>query len=1262
MKLGKTFIRLGTASVAAICAWLILSAPQKPAHSPSPGEVGTGAEALPANHQDAALPVDNERGIQASKVPQSLYPGWINNDGRFTSQTEQLLGWVESGHPLDMQIPGLPLQRLAFREIRLTTEDFQISTGKESVMPSEYRIYSGNLMGSDGPGENASLAIVNGAVSLTLSHQGTDFLVETDPQTGDLYAVALHSFDNGHACGSACGDQHSVCTLSDDGRIAAITAPTGTGLQPPERMPVRVLYPEDRLDMLTRFEPAGEGTTETVTAGKPYMRNGPEYDASLKDILVLMVSSKDQTGDSSGLSAKAASYFAITARSAEIYERQLGLRYMLQELVLIPSDSSEEDPGTDSATLGDDLYRLQSWANSYRPQSAYKWGHVALWTEVAGAPGGTIGLAWVDSYGSSSYGYSTQEANWGWSVHIHELGHNVGASHSSGGVMNASLINNTENFFTTSVNGSYTAAKDIYNYMVNRSYVFGPALLRNPVEMPFGVDDSGATEASVPVILDVLANDLTSVPYGATNTLQLVEIGQVYPKSAGIARIVNGQLEFTPADGFTGIAWMAYTLRGDIGNNGAGWLHRADAMVVVGGNNTVPTNAPALSLSNDFYNGELSGPVRINPLLNDAGTGHLWSGDVEVVLAPTDTTPETYSYNSLWLTGATLLSGTGTLSLETHNMTRGSSGGNPVYTGYLTYTPGSSDSGQVIIEYTAMDAFGTTGTAQIVLAALDSIGLSSDYSTVSEDSGDVITFTVSRPASADTALDELVAFNLGGTATVTGADSDFALAGLHSLDPLAGTGTVMIPAGEFTATILMSIEDDGIPEVEESVVLTITSCSSLPVSSANASATVTIQDNSVLFSESFDSFTTDTSTWNGWINLKNRNPSGKGGEDDFDWSVTAGTTPTTNTGPSSDHTTGSGNYFYAESDGNLNRYALLESPVINVAQATQASMEFWYHMLGTNMGTLTVELFADGQLATANLFSVSGQQSANGADWQKASIDLTPYLPAQSITLRFRAEIGSGNLSDIAIDDISVKGIANTLLQGPGILADPENHSLESGQFLYLSVIPEGFPVPRVQWYKDGAPVQGANRAAFFISSVDETCGGLYEASVTNSEGTVMSASAFVNLPPSANVNYNAWAQGMVNSGIWNPSDWASTGDPDGDGIINSLEYAFNLNPMAASNRELPAARKTVDSASGDTYLEISYKRKKNDSDIQYVVETSANLDANGWVSGPGVVEEISVEPDETGEYETVTVRRLTPLGNGPGFMRIDVELTPPSS
>jgi hypothetical protein len=1187
--------------------------------------------------------------------------GRINNGGQFTEATAELVDWVEAGHPLDIQIGDLGRTRIGFRERSLVSDDFQISQGADSAFPSEFRVFSGRQMGADAFLEDASLAVVNGAFSLTLTRDGQHFLIETDPESGDLYAVALHSFDNPHSCGSgSCGEHHTVCQVSPDSGMAVVEAPVGSESAHLDRIPVSVVFPGDRVNAVRDFESAEESTIEASTAGDPYIRNGTAYDASLKDIMILTVSSKSKTGPTSGLSSKAATYFAIAARSAELYERQLGMRYLMQELILIPSDSSESDPGNPSGTtLGDDLYHFQSWINSNRPQSTYKWGHAALWTIVYNSGGGTIGLAWTDGYGSS-YGMSVQEPNWGWEVHTHELGHNVGSTHSSGGVMNASHISGAESFYKVIPNQSYTAAMDIYNYMSypSRPYVYGPAALRHPEEIPFGVDDSLTTPADTSVTFDPLLNDQASVPYGAANSLSLEEIGQVLPKSAGQAMVVDGQIEFIPAVGFTGQAWFSYTLRGSLGNSGYGWLHRADVIITVGGSSAAPLADPVLELSNDFISSDLLSPVRLNPLLNDQGSGRLWSGDVEVVLSPSDTTPESYTESALHLVGASILTGTGTLSLETRNMVRSSSS-TTEYSGYLTYTPGASESGEVVIEYTVQDTFGRTGTAHIILAEEASVSVNANYLTVAEDSGDVIELTFNRSSIADLSQAETIEFSEIGTATPVGLQPDFAFAGHDSFDPTSGLGTVVIPAGETSSTVLMAIADDGISEGQETMHLAITATSSLIVSDGAGEVTVWINDNSLVYEENFSGFTSDEATWNGWSNAKNMRTNGKGGEDWFDWSMNSGSTPTAGTGPSADHTNGFGKYLYAEATSQSDKFAILQSPVISAQGIGAGAVEFWYNMFGSGIGTLSVDLYVDGVLITPSIWSASGQQSSSGSDWKRAAIEISDYLPAQTIQVKFRVDTTSSDIGDVAIDDFAFSALSSSLPQSPNILADPAGCKVDAGESVYLSVIPEGFPAPQVQWYRNGVAIPGATGAAYFINAVDESTTGTYEVTVSNTEGQILSIPADIELlslapPPSVNIAYNSWASANLDETNWDEND-----DPDGDGIINLFEFAFEMDPLVPSQGGLPAV--SYSEFGGVKYLEITFARRVDyaTEGVDYTVETSASLNAEDWVSG-NAVQEVSSETVEGITY--VTYRRTAAINSNPGFLRVNVVAgsTPP--
>ncbi|XP_038071818.1 MAM and LDL-receptor class A domain-containing protein 1-like [Patiria miniata] len=140
--------------------------------------------------------------------------------------------------------------------------------------------------------------------------------------------------------------------------------------------------------------------------------------------------------------------------------------------------------------------------------------------------------------------------------------------------------------------------------------------------------------------------------------------------------------------------------------------------------------------------------------------------------------------------------------------------------------------------------------------------------------------------------------------------------------------------------------------------------------------------------------------------------------DDFDWTLNNGNTPSADTGPDSDHTTRNSSGFYIYTDASAPRVASdkarLDSPKA-IAPATGACVRFWYHMYGTDMGSLTVYT-GDGQ---GGLGPARWSASSNsGNQWVETTIDVDPGLEFQ---VSFVAGRGSDVRSDIAIDDISVE-------------------------------------------------------------------------------------------------------------------------------------------------------------------------------------------------------------------------------------------------
>jgi hypothetical protein len=137
----------------------------------------------------------------------------------------------------------------------------------------------------------------------------------------------------------------------------------------------------------------------------------------------------------------------------------------------------------------------------------------------------------------------------------------------------------------------------------------------------------------------------------------------------------------------------------------------------------------------------------------------------------------------------------------------------------------------------------------------------------------------------------------------------------------------------------------------------------------------------------------------------------------YRWNVnTNATTPSTSTGPFGPKS--GARYFYTEGNsGLIDHVAELYSPSVDVSGLISPSVQFYYHMFGTAMGELHVDVF-NGGTWTNDVDVIVGQQQTVQADpWRLRIVDLSAYSGV--VQVRFRSLRGSGSLSDMAIDDIS---------------------------------------------------------------------------------------------------------------------------------------------------------------------------------------------------------------------------------------------------
>jgi MAM domain, meprin/A5/mu/SprB repeat/Secretion system C-terminal sorting domain/Pregnancy-associated plasma protein-A len=169
------------------------------------------------------------------------------------------------------------------------------------------------------------------------------------------------------------------------------------------------------------------------------------------------------------------------------------------------------------------------------------------------------------------------------------------------------------------------------------------------------------------------------------------------------------------------------------------------------------------------------------------------------------------------------------------------------------------------------------------------------------------------------------------------------------------------------------------------------------------------------------------------------------GTDNFNWTRRSGSTPTTLTGPSGAYN--GSRYWYTEASGGNapNKTAILKtSKCLTLNAMTNPVFEFYYHMYGNQMGSLSVEISLDNEQNWVSVWTLSGSQ---GNQWYKAIINLLPYRTDHT-KIRIIGTTGSGECSDMAIDAMYIGEAGNNqylpesvVLEVPGMTVYPNPSS-----------------------------------------------------------------------------------------------------------------------------------------------------------------------------------------------------------------------------
>jgi len=299
-----------------------------------------------------------------------------------------------------------------------------------------------------------------------------------------------------------------------------------------------------------------------------------------------------------------------------------------------------------------------------------------------------------------------------------------------------------------------------------------------PNQNPVAGNDTGATNVNQAVTIDIKVNDSNLDTTGSITGFDLnpattATIDSVFSNADGTYSVNNttGQLVFTPATGFTGLATLQYQA---IDNLGA--TSNTATINITVTDPTVPNQNP--TAGNDTGATTIGQAVSINIKANDSDldtTGSITGFDLDLGTANAQNT---------------LVNNQGTFSVDNT-------------TGQLVFTPNATFTGTANLQYQAIDNLGTTSNTATVNITVTDPTVPNQNPTAGNDTGAT---TIGQAVSINIKANDS---DLDTTGSITGFDLDLGTAnaqntlvnnqGTFSVDNTTGQ-LVFTPNATFTGT------------------------------------------------------------------------------------------------------------------------------------------------------------------------------------------------------------------------------------------------------------------------------------------------------------------------------------------------------------------------------------------------------------------------------------------------------------------------------
>ncbi len=231
--------------------------------------------------------------------------------------------------------------------------------------------------------------------------------------------------------------------------------------------------------------------------------------------------------------------------------------------------------------------------------------------------------------------------------------------------------------------------------------------------------------------------------------------------------------------------------------------------------------------------------------------------------------------------------------------------------------------------------------------------------------------------------------------------------------------------------------------------------------------------------------------------------------------------------------------------------------------------------------------------ATLSYQWYKGTTALSGATSASYMIDPVSADSAGSYSVRV---ISTGGLATSSAATLTV----NTVV-APTITTPPASLEAQVGDDVSFSVAATGTAPLSYQWYKGTTAIADATSTTYSIGTAPASAAGDYHVVVSNSAGSAISAVATLTLtePYAAYLSAHGLAAG------------SDSEDPDGDGVVNLLEFALGGDPTSPEIDLLPVA--TYDSSA----LLLSFTVSTDLGSATYSVESTTDL-ATWTTATPG--------------------------------------------